>query len=122
MEPKEIFHHWFILHKTVDFLKEDLEKGKEAPLKLPSTLSESIRLIGRVAYGLERESAKTMRATGIRLVKEFFDQNEYFVIWSHRGEVEMLRLHENIVKIQTRKKVEEITKQILESKASPPSV
>lgn len=121
MEPSELFHHWFILHKTVDFLKEDLEKAKQAPLKLPSTLSESIWLVGRVAYGLEQETKKNMRAAGIRLVKEFYDQGEYFAIWSHRGEVEMLRLHENIVKIQTRKKVEEITKQILGQKEGPPA-
>lgn len=120
LEPKEIFYNWFILHKTVDFLKEDLERSKDAPLRLPYALTESIRLIGRFAYAAERESAKDMRDIGIRLVKEFLDQREYFAVWSYRGSTQMLRLHENVARIQAQKKVEEFTKQILGLKEDNP--
>ncbi|HZG81506.1 MAG TPA: hypothetical protein VEZ13_12125 [Brevibacillus sp.] len=120
MEPNEIFYNWFIIHKTVDYLKEDLERSKDAPLRLPYALTESIRLIGRVAHTAEREAAKEMRAAGIRLVKEFLDQREYFAVWSNRGGTQMLRLHENVVRIQAQKKVEEITKEIVEQRAGPP--
>jgi len=120
VEPNELFYNWFILHKTVDYLKEDLERSKDAPLRLPYALTESIRLIGSSAHASEREAAKETRAAGIRLVNEFLDQREYFAVWSYRGETQMLRLHENVVRIQAQKKVEEITVQIIERKNDPP--
>lgn len=120
MEPHEIFQHWFILHKTVDFLKEDMERSKDSPLRLPYALTESIRLIGRRAHALERKAASEMKGAGIRLVNEFYDQREYFAVWSYRGATQMLRLHENVVRIQAQKKVEEITKGIFEQREGPP--
>ncbi|HZG79689.1 MAG TPA: hypothetical protein VEZ13_02840 [Brevibacillus sp.] len=120
MEPHEIFQHWFIHHKTVDFLKEDLERSKDAPLRLPYALTESIRLIGRRAHASERKAASEMKSAGIRLVNEFYDQREYFAVWSYRGATQMLRLHENVVRIQAQKKVEEITKEIFEQRDGPP--
>lgn len=113
MEPNEIFHNWFILHKTVGFLKEDLERAKDAPLKLPYALTESIRLIGRVVHASERKAASELKSEGIRLVNEFYDQREYFAVWSYRGSTQMLRLHENVVRIQAQKRVDEFTKQFL---------
>ncbi|EJL44037.1 hypothetical protein PMI08_02155 [Brevibacillus sp. CF112] len=112
VDPKERMHNWFILHKTVDFLKKDLDCSKDAPLRLPFALTESIRLIGSTAYAAERASAKELKITGIRLLKEFYDQREYFVVWSYRGETHLLRLHENAVRIQVQKRVQEFIEKI----------
>ncbi|MED1881047.1 hypothetical protein [Brevibacillus borstelensis] len=43
------------------------------------------------------------------------------MIWSHRGQVEMLRLHDNIVLQGVQKKVNEVMKQLTWSKEDPPS-
>ncbi|MED2010327.1 hypothetical protein P4V39_19885, partial [Brevibacillus borstelensis] len=107
-----LLHNWFILNKTVSYLKDDLALTQSAPLKIPGILAGGIRAMGSMLYAKEREAAKELRQSGVRIVKEFHDQREYFVIWSHRGQVEMLRLHDNLVLQGVQKKVNEVMKQL----------
>ncbi|MEJ8546640.1 hypothetical protein [Brevibacillus borstelensis] len=119
MEPKELLHNWFILNKTVSYLKDDLTLAQSAPLKIPGILAGGIRAMGSMLYAQEREAAKELRQNGVRIVKEFYDQREYFVVWSHRGQVEMLRLHDNLVLMGVQKKVNEVRQQLTWSKENP---
>ncbi|MEJ8548622.1 hypothetical protein [Brevibacillus borstelensis] len=116
MEPKELLKNWFILNKVVSYLKDDLALTQSAPLKIPGILANGIRAMDSILYTEEREVAKELRQSGVRIVKEFHDQREYFVIWSHRGQVEMLRLHDNLVLMGVQKKINEVMKQLTFSK------
>lgn len=112
MESKELLHNWFILNKTVSYLKDDLALTQSAPLKIPGILANGIRYMGSIVHVQEREAAKELRQNGVRVIKEFYDQREYFVIWSYRGQVEMLRLHDNLVLLGVQKNVNEAMKQL----------
>lgn len=107
-----MLHNWFILNKAVSYLKEDLALSQSASLKIPGILANGIRAMGSIVHVQEREAAKELQQNGIRIVKEFYDQREYFVIWSHRGQVEMLRVHDNLVLQGVQKKVNEVMKQL----------
>lgn len=100
-------HNWFIFNKTVLYLKDDLTLTQSAPLKIPGILANGIRSMGSIVHVQEREAAKELRHNGVRAIKEFYDQREYFVIWSHLGQAEMLRLHDNLVLMGVQKKVNE---------------
>ncbi|CAM5794798.1 hypothetical protein [Brevibacillus borstelensis] len=119
MEPKELLQSWFILSKTVSYLKDDLSLAQSAPLSIPAILANGIRAMGSVVFAQEREAAKELQQRGVRIIKEFYDQREYFVIWSLRGQVEMLRVHDNLVLMGVQKKVNEVMKQLMESKENP---
>ncbi|WP_425623038.1 hypothetical protein ACPT9H_00520 [Brevibacillus borstelensis] len=112
MDPKELLHNWFILNKAVYYLKDDLTLAQSAPLKIPGILANGIRAMGSLVYAQEREAAKELRQNGVRIIKEFHDQWEYFLIWSHRGQVEMLRLHDNLVLMGVQKKINEVMKKL----------
>ncbi|MEJ8544542.1 hypothetical protein [Brevibacillus borstelensis] len=57
MEPKELLHNWFILNKTISYLKDDLALTQSAPLKIPGILANGIRAMGSIVYAQEKEAA-----------------------------------------------------------------
>lgn len=63
--------------------------------------------LGSCVYAKEQEAAKELRANGIRIVKKM-DKGVLFGVWSYRGTVEMLRLHEAQLCKAVQGKVDEV--------------
>jgi len=77
-------------------------------LRFPLFAGWVLRQIGSRVYAKEREAAKELRVNGIRFVKEKVDHGEFFVVWSHRGNTDILRITEGKLQTEVQKRIDEL--------------
>ncbi|WP_301171006.1 hypothetical protein [Brevibacillus nitrificans] len=114
MEQNELIMEWFLWHRSVEYLKEDLPEVESADLRFPLIAGWVLRRIGNQVYAKEREAAQVLKEHGIRIVREKFDQGEFFVVWSYRGNTDISRINEGRLRAEVQKKIGDIMKMMTE--------
>lgn len=83
-------------------------------LRFPFYASGLLRQLGNKVYGKEQEVAKELRLSEVKIIKEKLDRGELFVVWSHQGVTDILRIHEGKLRTEVQKKVDGLINTFLE--------
>ncbi|MED4749975.1 hypothetical protein [Brevibacillus choshinensis] len=116
MEQNELIMDWFLWHQAVEYVKQDLPDVESADLRFPLIAGWVLRRIGSQVFLKEKEAAQKLKENRIRIAKEKFDQGEYFVVWSQRGDTDIFRIQEGRLRTEVQKKMEDIIKIMTEVK------
>lgn len=108
MEQIELIMEWFLWHQSVEYIKEDLPEVESADVRFPLIAGWVLRRIGSQVYAKEKEAAQVLKENRIRIVKEKFDQGDFFVVWSHRGNTDIFRIKEGRLRTEVQKKIEDL--------------
>lgn len=108
MEANEQVMTWLVWHQAVKYIQQDIPRVESMDLRFPSLATWVLRLLGSQVYKMEQETAKVLKANGIRIVKEKVDQGELFVVWSHRGSTDIFRIHEGKLRSEVQNKINEL--------------
>lgn len=114
MELDELVFEWIVWHQAVEYIKQDLPKVESANLRFPFLAGGILRQLGNNVYRKEQEVAKELRSSGIKIIKEKLDRGELFVVWSHQGMTDILRIHEGKLRTEVQKKVDGLINTFLE--------
>jgi hypothetical protein len=116
MNLDEMVITWLLWHQAVEFLKRDIPLMESSDTRFPIVYGAYLRLLGKAAFTKEREAAKELRRAGIRILGEKWDRGEYFLMWQHRGETEIVRMLEGKLRFEVQKKVDELMIRLAEGR------
>ncbi|MED1792859.1 hypothetical protein P4V54_09260 [Brevibacillus nitrificans] len=114
MEQNELIMEWFLWHRAVEYIKEDLPEVESADMRFPLIAGWVLRRIGSQVYQKEKEAALVLKENRIRIVKEKFDQGVLFVVWSYRGNTDIFRINEGRLRAEVQKKIGDMMKMMTE--------
>lgn len=119
MEQNELIMEWFLWHRSVEYIKEDLPMMESTEVRFPIIAEWVLRRIGSKAFLKEKEAAQVLKDNRIRIVKEKFDQGDFFVVWSHRGCTDIFRISDRELGIEVQKKISDIMRSMTEKNTLP---
>jgi hypothetical protein len=108
MNPQELVMSWLLWHQAVKYIQHDLPLMESSETRFPTVYAGFLRLLGKAAYAKEQEASKELRRAGIRVLGEKWDHGEYFLMWQHRGETQIVRMLDGKLRFEVQKKIDEL--------------
>ncbi|MFP3391036.1 hypothetical protein [Brevibacillus sp. SIMBA_040] len=124
MEPNDLVKEWLIWHQGVKYIQNDLPHLESAQMRFPVLDNSILWHLGSQMYKRKQQAAKELQANGIRVIKEKEEANEVLIVWSQRGQVDILRVHELSLRLEVQKRLSDIKKKFIDARKDiqPPSL
>lgn len=120
MESELLIKEWLLWHRAVEYIKHDLPQIETVETRIPVYVGAILRHLGNQAYRREQEAFDSLRANGIRITKEKVDRGEVFIVWSYKGNVDILSIEERKLQPLVQQKVDELISDIAQNRKGPP--
>lgn len=111
-DVEALVRSWFVWKSAAQYLEQDAKVIKASDVRFPKGYAHILNYIERYAKSMTEEAARHMRKRDIRILGEQMNQNEYFVMWKHRGKTNLLRVHDNSLRLEVQKKMNEVVEKM----------
>lgn len=124
LEHNNLVKEWLIWHQAVKYIQNDLPHLESSPMRFPVLGTSILRHLGSQVYKQKQLAAKELQTNGIRVIKEKEEANEVLIVWSQRGQVDILREHELTLRLEVQKRLNDIKKKFIDARKDiqPPSL
>ena len=116
LEPNDLVKEWLIWHQAVKYIQNDLLHLESAQMRFPVLGTSILRHLGSQVYKRKQQAAKELQANGIRVIKEKEEANEVLIVWSQRGQVDILREHELTLRLEIQKRLKDIKNKFIDDR------
>ncbi|GED70920.1 hypothetical protein BRE01_46220 [Brevibacillus reuszeri] len=116
MEPNDLVKEWLIWHQAVKYIQNDLSHLESVSMTFPELGTSILRHLGSQMYKQKKLAANELQKNGIRVIKEKEEANEVLIVWSQRGQVDILREHELTLRLEVQKRLKETKQKFIDER------
>lgn len=99
---------WYVWKSAIGYFERDSKLISNSEVRFPRGYQHIFNYMGCYAQRLAEYFSRQLRRRDVRILGEKTDRNEHFVLWKHRGETRMLRIHENKLRYVVQLKMNEM--------------
>ncbi|MFM1655529.1 hypothetical protein ACI7RC_26045 [Brevibacillus sp. B_LB10_24] len=112
---EELILEWLCWRTAEEYMRSDwnLVHQMMGGLKLGPAHFYIFQHFAREIKAMEQAVGKRLRQNDIRILAEQKDRGEHFVVWKHRGETKMFRIHQSKLQTEVQKRWSELTEKVL---------